>query len=92
MRALGLEQRFATSRPIGIGILELADEKRVMERMTAVGAWLRDERGADVAIMGCAGMARYKGGLEDTLGLPVVEPTQAAATMAIGAVLLAGGP
>ncbi len=92
VRALGLEQRFATSRPIGIGILELADEKRVMERMTAVGAWLRDERGADVAIMGCAGMARYKGGLEDPLGLPVVEPTQAAATMAIGAVLLAGGP
>ncbi|MEE8535410.1 MAG: aspartate/glutamate racemase family protein [Kiloniellales bacterium] len=92
VRALGLEQRFATSRPIGMGILELADEKRVMERMTAVGAWLRDERGADVAIMGCAGMARYKGGLEDALGLPVVEPTQAAATMAIGAVLLAGGP
>jgi Asp/Glu/hydantoin racemase len=91
VRALGIEQRFAASRPIGMGIAELTDGEKVMERMTAAGAWLRDERGADVAIMGCAGMARFKDGLEDALGLPVVEPTQAAATMAIGAVRLAGG-
>jgi Asp/Glu/hydantoin racemase len=87
--ALGLESRFAASRPIGMGIAELADEKKVMARMTAAGAALRDEGGADVVIMGCAGMARYKGGLESALGLPVVEPSQAATTMAIGAVRLA---
>ncbi|MDP6876950.1 MAG: aspartate/glutamate racemase family protein, partial [Alphaproteobacteria bacterium] len=80
---------FAASRPIGMGIAELADEKKVMARMTAAGAALRDEGGADVVIMGCAGMARYKGGLESALGLPVVEPSQAATTMAIGAVRLA---
>ena len=90
VRALGLGSRFAASRPIGMGIAELTEGDAVMERMTAAGAWLRDERGADVVIMGCAGMARYKAGLEDALGLPVVEPSQAAATMAIGAVRLAG--
>ena len=89
VRALGLGSRFTASRPIGMGIAELTDEKKVMERMTAAGTWLRDEQGADVVIMGCAGMARYKGGLEDALGLPIVEPTQAATTMAIGAVRLA---
>jgi Asp/Glu/hydantoin racemase len=38
--------------------------------------------------MGCAGMAPYRDPLEKTLGIPVVEPTQAAVTMAIGRVRL----
>jgi allantoin racemase len=38
--------------------------------------------------MGCAGMARYRGRLQSALGIPVVEPTQAAVTMAIGRVRL----
>jgi Asp/Glu/hydantoin racemase len=38
--------------------------------------------------MGCAGMARYRKPLQDELGIPVVEPTQAAVTMAIGRVRL----
>jgi Asp/Glu/hydantoin racemase len=36
--------------------------------------------------MGCAGMARYRDGLQQELGVPVVEPTQAAVSMAIGRV------
>ncbi len=90
VRSMGLEPRFAASRPIGLGIAELCDGDAVMERMIAAGAWLRDAQGADVVIMGCAGMARFKDALEDTLALPVVEPSQAAVTMAIGAVRLAG--
>ena len=35
-----------------------------------------------------AGMARYRGRLQSALGIPVVEPTQAAVTMAIGRVRL----
>jgi Asp/Glu/hydantoin racemase len=38
--------------------------------------------------MGCAGMARYRDGLQRELGIPVVEPTQAAVAMAIGRVRL----
>ena len=49
---------------------------------------LRDTDGADVVIMGCAGMARYRKPLQDELGIPVVEPTQAAVAMAIGRVRL----
>ena len=44
--------------------------------------------------MGCAGMARHRRALEEALGVPVIDPTQAAVAMAIGTVatrLTAGG-
>jgi allantoin racemase len=41
--------------------------------------------------MGCAGMARYRKPLQDEIGIPVVEPTQAAGAMAIGRVRLDWG-
>ena len=86
VRQLGLQARFAGEAPLGLGVLELADEARTMERMVEVGARLRDDAGADVLVLGCAGMAQYRGALEHTLGMPVVDPTQAAVTMAIGRV------
>ena len=56
--------------------------------MVEVGKRLRNEHGADVIVMGCAGMACYRKPLHDALGIPVVEPTQAALAMAIGRVRL----
>jgi allantoin racemase len=41
---------------------------------------------ANAIVMGCAGMAPHRKPLEDALGIPVIDPTQAAVTMAIGAV------
>jgi allantoin racemase len=52
------------------------------------GKKLRDDHGADVVVMGCAGMAPYRKRLQNALGIPVVEPTQAAVAMAIGRVRL----
>lgn len=86
LRSLGLEARFAADMAIGMGVLELTDDARVMERMTAVGMRLQSAHGADVVIMGCAGMSRFKHPLEQALGIPVIDPTQAAAAMAIGVV------
>ena len=90
IRALGLEQRLAGDLALGLGVTELAeDEAMVLERLCSVGERLRDERGADVVILGCAGMARYREALETRLGLPVVDPAQAATATAIAAVQLA---
>jgi Asp/Glu/hydantoin racemase len=50
------------------------------------GHALIEEDGADVVIMGCAGMARHRRALEHALGVPVIDPTQAAVAMAIGTV------
>ena len=44
---------------------------------------------ADVIVMGCAGMARHRRPLEAALGVPVIDPTQAAVAMAMGAVQFA---
>ncbi|MEK6244784.1 MAG: aspartate/glutamate racemase family protein [Pseudomonadota bacterium] len=86
--ALGVSERLAGELPVGLRVVELSDEKRTYGRMVEVGKTLRDTHGADVVIMGCAGMARYRKPLQDDLGIPVVEPTQAAVAMAIGRVRL----
>jgi Asp/Glu/hydantoin racemase len=56
--------------------------------MVEVANALKDQHGANVIVMGCAGMAEHRKPLQDAVGLPVVEPTQAAVTMAIGRVRL----
>ncbi len=86
--AMGVADRLAGELPVGLKVVELSDEKKTFTRMAQVGKALRDTHGADVVIMGCAGMARYRKPLQDELGIPVVEPTQAAVTMAIGRVRL----
>lgn len=88
VRSLGLEGRLAGDRAIGLGVVELSDETRTFARMVEVGEALRDRDGADVVVLGCAGMARYRQRLEAALGLPVVDPTQAAVAAAIAAIRL----
>nr|WP_198979877.1 aspartate/glutamate racemase family protein [Herbaspirillum sp. ASV7] len=82
--AMGVQARLAGELAIGLNVTELAQYERTLARMTEVGRRLRDEHGADVIVMGCAGMAAYRDPLQQALGLPVVEPSQAAAAMAIG--------
>jgi len=86
--AMGVAGRMAGERPVGLGVAELGNAKKTFERMVKAGAALRDTDGADVVVMGCAGMARYRKPLQDAIGIPVVEPTQAAVAMAIGRVRL----
>ena len=86
MGAMGIMDRLAGELPVGLGVTELADESRTLGRMKEVGLRLRDEHGANVLVMGCAGMARYRDALQQAAGIPVVEPTQAAVAMAIGRV------
>ena len=88
IRAMGVESRFAGERAVGLGVTELIDEDRTLGRMIECATQLRDDDGADVLIMGCAGMARYRASLEEAVGLPVIDPTQAAVGMAITAVRL----
>lgn len=86
--ALGVLSRLAGDRALGLGIADLADRQKSLNAMIAAGKRLRDEDEADVLIMGCAGMAGYRQPLEDAVGLPVVEPTQAAVSMALGHICL----
>src|SRR6476659_462725 len=87
LRQMGLTDRLAGERPLELSVAESASEK-TLPRMIEVGRALKDEDGANAIVMGCAGMARHRRPLEDALGIPVIDPTQAAVTMAIGAVQL----
>jgi Asp/Glu/hydantoin racemase len=89
MRQIGLLARFAGERPLDMSVAETAAGEKTLDRMIEVGKELRDKDGADVIVMGCAGMARHRQPLEAALGVPVIDPTQAAVTMAIGAVQFA---
>jgi allantoin racemase len=89
--AMGVMGRFAGDLPVNLTIAEMADDELTLGRMIAVGRILRDTHHADVLVMGCAGMARFREPLERELAIPIVEPTQAAVTMAIGRVQLGWG-
>lgn len=87
--SMGVLGRLAGELAIDLTVAELADDQNTFQRMVQVGRELRDSYHADVIVMGCAGMARFKERLEDALGLPVTEPTQAAVGMAIARVQVA---
>ena len=81
--AMGVMDRLAAELPIELPVTELSNVEKTFGRMLEVGKALRDEHGANVLVMGCAGMARYRKPLQDAVGIPVVEPSQAAVGMAI---------
>jgi Asp/Glu/hydantoin racemase len=85
LRQMGLTDRLAGERPLELSVAESASDK-TLPRMIEVGRALKDEDGANAIVMGCAGMARHRKPLEDALGIPVIDPTQAAVTIAIGVV------
>ena len=85
---MAILDRLAGEESIGMSVAELATGASTLERMIAAGQRLRDVKGADVIIMGCAGMAQFRAPLEQALGIPVVEPSQAATAMALGRALL----
>jgi Asp/Glu/hydantoin racemase len=89
LRQMGLMERLAGERPLEMSVAETASGEGALIRMIQVGGQLRDLDGAEALVMGCAGMARHRRALEDELGIPVIDPTQAAVAMAIGAVQVA---
>ena len=86
LREMGLTARFAGERPLNMSVAETASGENTLARMETVGRDLVERDGAGVIVLGCAGMARHRRPLEEALGVPVIDPTQAAVTMAIGAV------
>ncbi|CAN5189665.1 aspartate/glutamate racemase family protein [soil metagenome] len=87
LRQMCLMDRFAGERPLNMTVAETASGADTLERMIKIGRELKDIDGANAIVMGCAGMARHRAALEDAIGIPVIDPTQAAVTMAIGAVM-----
>ena len=86
--AMGVGDRLAGDRALNLGVADLAQDETTLARTIETGRALREIDGADVLILGCAGMARFRPALERALGLPVVDPCQAAVAMALGRIAL----
>lgn len=86
LRQMALMDRFAGERPLEMSVAETATGEGTLARMIAIGRELKELDGAGAIVMGCAGMARHRKPLEEALGIPVIDPTQAAVAMAMGAV------
>lgn len=84
IRSLGLEARLSGIEACGIAVTELGDAHRAEPELGAAAQRLKD-RGADVVILGCAGMVPYASGVERAIGIKTIDPVHAATGIAMTA-------
>ena len=82
VRSLGMQGFHAGERPLEISVDDAANDPGTLERIVDVGRALIDEDGAEILILGCAGLARHRRSAQLELGVPVVDPVQAAVQLA----------
>jgi len=76
---LGLSSRLASVRPLEMGVLEMdAEPDRARARILEVGDAAVREDGAEVVVLGCAGLAGHAREAGLTLGVPVIDPSPVA--------------
>ena len=80
LKTLGFDSRLAGDRSIDASIDSLVGQD-IVETVVRVGHKLKQD-GADVVILGCAGLGSYREAVEAELGLAVVDPVQVGASMA----------
>ncbi|WP_424811220.1 aspartate/glutamate racemase family protein [Roseococcus sp. YIM B11640] len=86
LQAMGVEDRMAGWIPLDLPMEVLTDPVAPQARIAAAARELR-EQGAEVVVLGCAGMAGHVAVTAEASGLPVIEPCQAAAAAALLAVI-----
>lgn len=91
LRAMGLESRLAAELALNVDMGTLLDPEAARARLIDAAQALV-AAGAQMVILGCTGMAHHRPWVEDEAGVPVIEPCQAAAAAALGAVLPALAP
>ncbi|HYU78349.1 MAG TPA: aspartate/glutamate racemase family protein [Vicinamibacterales bacterium] len=80
---LGLQSRLASIRALGMGVLEMeADAERASARILEVGRAAVEEDGAEVLVLGCAGLAGQTSELARLLHVAIVDPTPVALKVA----------
>jgi allantoin racemase len=80
---VGIQDRCASIRPTGLGVLELERDQELTKRRLAEEARLAiDEDGAEVIVLGCGGLGGFDKELEAEVGVPVVDGIVAAVKMA----------
>lgn len=83
---LGLEQFHAGERELGISVEQSASDPATRDKVMSAAQSLIQEAGAQAIVLGCAGMVRHRKPAEAALGVPVIDPVQAAVELAHGMV------
>lgn len=83
--ALGLRGVIANDRAADVTVDGLGDDA-VSERLCATAEDLVRLDGAEVIVLGCCGMSRFRPAIEARVGLPVLDPSQVAVGLAVTAV------
>jgi allantoin racemase len=82
LRAMGLEHRLAAEIALNVSMDTLLDPNAARARLIAAGQ-AAVQAGAETVVLGCTGMAHHRHAIEQALGVPVIEPCQAAAALAL---------
>jgi allantoin racemase len=82
LRAMGLEGRLAAEVALNVSMEELLEPETARARLAAAAQELV-AAGAETVVLGCTGMAHHRSAVEDAAGVPVIEPCQAAAGLAL---------
>ena len=84
LERLGLLDALAGDRPVQMAVEALADDPAAsLVRLKDVGRIIVEQDGADALVLGCTSMAPFKDDLSAALGVPVIEPSQAAVSDAL---------
>ena len=84
LRAMGLEGRLAAEVALNVSMETLLEPQTARSRLVDA-ARACAAAGAGAVILGCTGMAHHRAAVEDAAGVPVVEPCQSAAAIALAA-------
>ena len=85
VRQYGLQDRCASVRATGLSVLEVHSQReRLIRRLTEEGKKAVEMDGAEVLLLGCAGMAGVDKVLQSTLQVPVLDGVVCAVKLAEG--------
>ena len=77
VRTYGLEDRYAGTESLDMRVLDFEKEReKTLDRLEATSLKLR-ERGAEVLLLGCAGLTNFVDALQTRLDMPVIDPVEA---------------
>jgi allantoin racemase len=81
LHSAGVAQNCVTVTGAGLGVLELTDERRTESALLTAGRRARDA-GAEVLVLGCAGMTGLDRRIATMLDIPVIDGVAAAVRLA----------
>jgi allantoin racemase len=77
VRTYGLEARYAGTESLNMRVLDFEkDHEKTLEKLASTSLKLR-ESGAEVLLLGCAGLTNFVDALQKKVEMPVIDPVEA---------------